>query len=51
MTKPISQHKLKSLIREEKAASREYHKLGFHKLARDEHGHHEFLEKIRERKE
>jgi hypothetical protein len=37
--------KLKEMIKDEKKASKEYHKYGFHNLAKDESRHKRFLSK------
>lgn len=39
----LTKRKLKSLIKDEKMASKEYHQLGFHNLAKDEAKHKKFL--------
>jgi hypothetical protein len=41
----ITKKKLQYLIKDERKASKEYHKLGFHNLAKDENKHRIFLEK------
>lgn len=41
----LSKRKLKSLIRDEKMASKEYRSYGFKSLAKDEAKHKRFLEK------
>jgi len=39
----LTKHKLKYLIADERAAAKEYRKLGFPNLARDEARHRKFL--------
>jgi hypothetical protein len=41
----ITKRKLKSLIKDERNAVKEYNKLGFSSLAKDENKHRIFLEK------
>ena len=43
----ISKKKLNALIKDEKMATKEYHKLGFHNLAKDEAKHAKFLSKVK----
>lgn len=43
MRKKLTRKKLKSLIKDERSATREYAKLGFKNLSRDESRHAKFL--------
>lgn len=44
--KKLTKRKLKSFIKDEMMATREYHKYGLHNLEKDERKHHEFLKKL-----
>lgn len=43
----LTKRKLNTLIKDEAMATKEYHKLGFHNLAKDEAKHHKFLQKVK----
>lgn len=43
MAKKITCERLKHLIKDERKASKEYHKYGFHSLGKDESHHMHFL--------
>jgi len=46
----LTEERLDELIEDEEMASKEYHALGFHNLARDESKHARFLKKIKRKR-
>lgn len=48
MSFKLTKKKLNALINDEAMATKEYHKLGFHNLAKDEARHKKFLEKVKD---
>jgi rubrerythrin len=48
--KPLTCKKINFLIEDEKKASKEYHKLGFHKIARQEAEHESVFKKIKKQR-
>ena len=48
--KKLTCKKVDYLIKDERKASKEYHELGFHNIARDESRHAEYFKKIKKQR-